>query len=95
MSYIEDQANKFWEEIQEVIVNQLILTLEQEIELTKLIKEFNDKAIEENNTLIKINDIDKYYLFLNNEWEEILYTELNQTMKVYQINGDYEMRGKR
>lgn len=53
MSYIEDQANKFWEEIQEVIVNQLILTLEQEIELTKLITEFNDKAIEENNALIK------------------------------------------
>ena len=53
MSYIEDQANKFWEEIQEVIVNQLILTLEQEIELTKLIKEFNDWAIEENEALIK------------------------------------------
>ena len=48
-----------------------------------------------NNTLIKINDIDKYYLFLNNEWKEILYAELNQIMKVYQINGDYEMRGKR
>ena len=48
-----------------------------------------------NNTLIKINDVDKYYLFLNNEWKEILYSELNQTMKIYQINGDYEMRGKR
>ena len=54
-----------------------------------------ETAKKKNNTLVKINDIDKYYLFLNNKWNEILYNELNQNMKIYEINGDFEMRGKR
>ena len=43
MNYIESVANKFGWAIQEVILNQLILSLEDEIGLTKLIKEENDK----------------------------------------------------
>ena len=48
-----------------------------------------------NNNLVKVLDINKYYLFTNDEWIEKPYYELNQSMKIYQINGDYEMRGKR
>jgi len=37
----------------------------------------------------------EYYLYMDYEWIEIPYENLNQRMKVYQINGDFEMRGKR
>lgn len=36
-----------------------------------------------------------YYLYRNREWVLLEDKELNQRMKIYQINGDYELRGKR
>lgn len=36
-----------------------------------------------------------YYLYTESQWVKQLPADLNQTMKVYQINGDYELRGKR
>lgn len=47
------------------------------------------------NKLVKILDTNEYYLYLNYEWNLIEKEALNQRMKVYQVNGDYEMRGKR
>ena len=35
------------------------------------------------------------YLYMNREWLFLKGEELNQRMKLYQINGDYELRGKR
>lgn len=43
MSYIEKAANKFGWEIQSVLVDQLLVVLEEEIWLTKLIEEENKK----------------------------------------------------
>ena len=54
-----------------------------------------ENVSKKNNKLVHVFSNDKYFLFTEGEWKEVLYTELNQTMKVYQINGDYEMRGKR
>jgi len=45
--------------------------------------------------LVKTADTGKYYLYTNYEWHEMTDADLNQPMKIYQINGDYELRGKR
>jgi hypothetical protein len=45
--------------------------------------------------LMYVIDTAKYYLFKTNEWHEMFTEDLNQPMLVYQINGDYEFRGKR
>lgn len=37
----------------------------------------------------------EYYLYTNREWTLLDSEATNQRMKVYQVNGDYEMRGKR
>jgi len=37
----------------------------------------------------------KYYLFLKREWVERTDEDLNQPMRIYQVNGEYEMRTKR
>jgi len=44
--------------------------------------------------LVKVNP-DSYYLYVDRVWTLLDYAALNQRMKLYQINGDYEMRGKR
>lgn len=54
----------------------------------------------QNGTLVYVQDEDSYYLWdvddgYNAHWEKKELTDLNQTMKVYQVNGDYELRGKR
>jgi len=45
--------------------------------------------------LIYVLDESAYYLFMDNDWSLIPIAELNQRMKIYQVNGDYELRGKR
>jgi hypothetical protein len=40
-------------------------------------------------------DTNKYYLLTNNTWVELTLEMMNQRMKVYQLNGDFELRGKR
>lgn len=40
-----------------------------------------------------VSSEDKYYLYTNHAWKP--YPNINQRMKVRQVNGDYEMRGKR
>lgn len=44
-------------------------------------------------TLIKDENV--YVLYRNREWQDISRDDINQGMKVYQVNGDYEFRGKR
>lgn len=44
--------------------------------------------------LVKLKDVG-YYLYTKREWVLLEEQALNQRMKFYQINGDYEMRGKR
>lgn len=44
--------------------------------------------------LVKVGS-EGYYLYRNREWLLLEEKELNQRMKIHQINGDYEMRGKR
>jgi hypothetical protein len=45
--------------------------------------------------LVKVLDVNKYYLYMDGEWLLTEDYDLNQRMKIYQINGDYELRGKR
>jgi len=45
--------------------------------------------------LVKVKDEDLYYLYRNRTWTPIESEQLNQRMKIFQINGDFEMRGKR
>lgn len=47
------------------------------------------------NTIVHITEENAYVLYKNRQWEDIPIEKLNQGMKVYQINGDYEYRGKR
>lgn len=46
-------------------------------------------------TLVYVQDEGKYYLFEDGVWTPKTIDELNQGMKIYQVNGDYEYRGKR
>jgi len=46
-------------------------------------------------TVAKVTADGKYYLYDNFVWSEITDDEMNQPMKIYQINGEYEVRGKR
>jgi hypothetical protein len=46
-------------------------------------------------TLVYVTDEIKYYLYTNNEWVAQSAEDINQPMKVYEVNGDYELRGKR
>lgn len=49
----------------------------------------------EEGMVIKVLDENKYYLYTNNAWKLMNEDDLNQRMKFYQINGEYETRGKR
>lgn len=44
--------------------------------------------------LVKLQP-DGYYLYREREWVLLEEDEMNQRMKIYEINGEYEMRGKR
>ena len=44
---------------------------------------------------VKVTSDNTYYLYVDREWVAIEEGALNQRMKVYQVNGDFEMRGKR
>ena len=46
------------------------------------------------NLLVKVGDKD-YYLYFRKEWILLEEKALNQRMKIYQINGEYELRGNR
>ncbi len=45
--------------------------------------------------LVKVLDEEKYYLYTEGAWKLMNNIDLNQRMKFYQINGEYETRGKR
>ena len=46
-------------------------------------------------TLVYVTSESCYYLFEDMVWKKKEIYELNQAMKIYQVNGDYELRGKR
>ena len=46
-------------------------------------------------TMVYVTDESAFYLYTDREWVLLETEDLNQRMKIYQINGDYEMRGKR
>ncbi len=48
-----------------------------------------------NGLLVYVTGESKYYLYEDGAWQEITIEGLNQRMKIFQVNGDYEMRGKR
>lgn len=48
-----------------------------------------------NGMLIKVLDEDNYYIYYKGSWYIMLEDDLNQAMKIYQVNGTYELRGKR
>lgn len=48
-----------------------------------------------NGVLLWVEDESAYYLYYNREWSKMGDVNLNQPMKLYQVNGDYEFRGKR
>lgn len=45
--------------------------------------------------LVEILDEGEFYLYTQGAWKLMQDEDLNQRMKFYQINGDYELRGKR
>lgn len=47
------------------------------------------------NMLVLVQDEGVYYAFKGGVWEAKSTEDLNQPMRVYQVNGDYEFRGKR
>lgn len=47
------------------------------------------------NVLVMVENEDKYYVFQSGIWNPLSHDDFNQAMRVYQINGDYELRGKR
>lgn len=51
--------------------------------------------VENEETLAYVELEDKYFLRSDNEWVELTDFELNQAMKVYELNGDYTLRSKR
>ena len=45
--------------------------------------------------LLKTADTGDYYLYTNGAWVLMSQDDLNQRMKIYQLSGDYQMRGRR
>lgn len=45
--------------------------------------------------LVKVTSTNQYFSFINGTWVEQTMENLNQTMRIYSVNGDYELRGKR
>lgn len=45
--------------------------------------------------LVMVQDENTYYVYRNGTWEALEESDLNQAMKIYQVNGEYEYRGKR
>ena len=46
--------------------------------------------------LVYVLDEEAYYLYTSREWvKQDIENDLNQRLKFYQVNGDYELRGKR
>lgn len=45
--------------------------------------------------LVQVTSENAYYVFRNGEWVALTTSDLDQKMKIYQINGEYEYRGKR
>ena len=45
--------------------------------------------------LVKVTSTNQYFSFINGTWVEQTMENLNQTIRIYSVNGDYELRGKR
>ena len=63
-------------------------TLEMVAELSKYLKPYQG-------LMVYVNEDSSFYLFDKAEWRKLTMEELNQSMCVYQMNGEYEFRGKR
>lgn len=48
-----------------------------------------------NGTLVFVTETNSYHLYMNYAWTEPSMEDLNQPMRVYQINGEFEFKGKR
>lgn len=48
-----------------------------------------------NDTVVYVTDENKYYLFNSGSWDILALEDYNQPLKIYEINGLYEFRGKR
>lgn len=51
--------------------------------------------IRPNETMVYVELDDQYYVYELGGWKKITIDDLNQPMRVYQINGDYQLRGRR
>lgn len=45
--------------------------------------------------MVWVEETLSHYVYENGRWEQLLPEDLNQPMRVYQVNGEYEFRGKR
>lgn len=45
--------------------------------------------------MVLVQENDTYYVYEGGDWIPLLLEDLNQPMRVYQVNGEYEFRGKR
>lgn len=57
--------------------------------------DLSDVFAKKNGMLVYVVDEGNYYLYFDYSWILLSSDELNQKMRIYQINGDYEIRGKR
>lgn len=48
-----------------------------------------------NGTLVYVTNESSYYLYDGTDWNKVTEADLNQPMRWYQVNGEYELRGKR
>lgn len=45
--------------------------------------------------LVECNETNAYHLYTGGAWKQLEEEDYNQAMRMYQVNGDYEIRGKR
>lgn len=64
------------------------VTVEREIDLLDIPRKYNFLCA-------YVEETGSYYFYRNGTWNKLTYEQMNQPMCIYQINGDFEMKGKR
>jgi len=57
------------------------------------VADLDDVVVKYEGLCVYVSSTEEYYLYTDYVW--VLFSNINQCMKISQVNGDYEMRGKR
>lgn len=60
-----------------------------------LLSDLEDVIPKTEGEMVYVSSVDQYYVFHDSQWILHDFNDLNQPMRIYTINGLYEMRGKR